>query len=95
VLVLGYLSELLLVVMLELRIVSFYRVGGFNKVIAEEPVTRLDSLGIFGFKFARLVLLPCETCVLRDGGLVLKSAIIADFGQNAGALDAADAGDDL
>ncbi len=94
-LVLGHLRELLLVVMLELRIMSFYRVGGFNKVIAEELVPRFDSLRIFGFKFAGLVLLPRETCILRDGSLVLKSVNIADFGQNACAVYAANAGDGL
>lgn len=94
-LVLRHLSELLLVVVPEFRLVSFYRVGGFNKVIAEEPVTRLDSLGIFGFEFAGLVLLPRETCILRNGGLVLKSVNIADFSQNAGAVDATNAGNGL
>lgn len=57
-LVLLHLSELLLVVGLELRIMSFYRVGSFNKVIAEKPVARSNSLGVFGFKLAGLVLAP-------------------------------------
>ena len=87
------LFEFEVVVAPKLGAASSHGVGGFQQVIAEETVAGLDEFPVLGFKFPGLVLGPDETGELGHGCLGLKAVDVADFGDDTGGVDLADAWD--
>ena len=91
-LVLVDLFEFEVIVASELGVASSHGVGGFQQIIAEETITRLDEPGVLGFEVAGLVLIPYESSELGDRGLGLKTMDIGDFSDDAGGVNLANAG---
>ena len=77
----------------ELGVASSHGVGGFQQIVAKETVARFDKSCVLGLKIAGLVLRPDEAGELGNGGLGLETVDVADFGDDAGGIDLADAGD--
>ena len=92
-LVLVDLFEFEVIVAPKLGVVSSHRVGGFQQVIAEITVAGFDHLGMLGFKITGLVFVPDKTGKFGNRGLRGKAVDIADFGNDTGRIDLANAGD--
>ena len=86
-----YLFEFEVIVAPKLGVASSHRVGGFQQVVAKVTVSGLNHLGVFRFKITGLVLRPNETGKLCDRGLGIEPVDIANFSDNAGRVDLANA----
>ena len=53
----------------KLGVASSHRVGGFQQIVAEIAVARLDEPGMLRLEVAGLVLCPDEAGILGDRGL--------------------------
>src|SRR5690606_36514133 len=84
---------LLPVILAEFRFAVFHRVGSFNQVVAKESVAGTNAFGVFGLKRTGLVPAPCQTGILGQGGLVVKTFDVANLSENAGRVNLVDAGD--
>ena len=91
-LVLVDLFEFEVVVTPELRVASSHRVGGFQQVVAEITVARFNHPGMLGLKVTGLVLMPDKTGKFGNGGLRVETVDIANFSDDAGRVDLANAG---
>jgi len=83
---------LLPVIFTEFFIAHSNRVGSFNEVVAQESVAGFDAGGVLLLEDAGLVPAPRQTRVLGDGGLILEPFNIAEFAEQTGCIDFADAG---
>ena len=77
----------------ELRVVSSHGVGGFQQIVAEETIAGFDESGILGLKISGLMLCPSKAGKLGHRCLGLKTVDVANFGDDAGGIDLANAGD--
>src|SRR5690606_36528302 len=58
-----------------------------------ESVAGTNAFGVFGLKRTGLVPAPCQTGILGQGGLVVKTFDVANLSENAGRVNLVDAGD--
>ena len=72
-------------------IVSSERIRRLNQIIAEIGIGLFIHVAVFGFKFAGLFARPNESRHLRDFRLGGKAVNVADFREDAGGIDEADA----
>ena len=77
----------------KLGVASSHGVGGLQQVVAEIAVARLDHLGMLGFKVTGLVPVPDKTGKFGNRGLRVKTMDIANFSDDTGGVDLANAGD--
>ena len=91
-LVLGDFFEFEVIVAPKLGVASSHGVGGFQQVVAEIAVARLDHLGMLGFKVTGLVLMPDKTGKFGNRGLRVKTMDIANFSDDTSGVDLANAG---
>ncbi len=91
VLVLVNLMVLEIIVSPELGVASSHRVGGFQQVVAEMSVSRLDHPGVFCLEFTGLILVPDEAGKLGDRGLRIKAVDIANLSNDSGRVNLANA----
>ena len=92
-LVLVDLFEFKVIVAPELGVASSHRVGGFQQVVAEIAVAGFNHSGVLRFKFTGLVAVPDKAGKLGDRGLRIKAVDIANFSNNTGGVDLANARD--
>ena len=92
-LVLVDLFEFEVIVAPELGVASSHGVGGFQQVVAEVAVARFDHLRMFGFKITGLISVPDKTGKFSNRGLRIKPMDIANFSDDTGGVDFANAGD--
>ena len=86
------LFEFEVIVAPKLGVASSHGVGGFQQVVAEIAVARLDKFGVLGLEIAGLVLCPNQAGVFGNGCLRVKAVDIADLGNDTGGVDLANAG---
>ena len=86
------LLELEVIVTPKLGVASSHRVGSFQQIVAKEAVAGFNKLGMLGIKLTGLVLCPDEAGIFRNRRLGLKSVDVADFGDDAGGVNLANAG---
>ena len=77
----------------KLGVASSHRVGGFQQIVAEETVAGFNEACVLCLKFTGLVLFPDEASVFGDRSLGLETVDIADFSDDTGRVDLANAGD--
>ena len=77
----------------ELGVASSHGVGGFQQIVTEETVARLDKPGVLSLEVAGLVLCPVKAGKLGHRGLGLKAVDIGDFSNDTGRVNLTDAGD--
>ncbi len=92
-LVLVDLFEFEVIVAPELGVASSHRVGGFQQIVTEIAVAGFDHLGMLGFKITGLILVPDKAGKFSNRGLRGKTVDIADFSDDTGGVDFANAGD--
>ena len=92
-LVLVDLMVLEVIVAPELGVASSHRVGGFQQIVTEIAVAGFDHLGMLGFKITGLILVPDKAGKFSNRGLRGKTVDIADFSDDTGGVDFANAGD--
>ena len=92
-LVLVDLFEFKVIVTPELGVASSHRVGSFQQVVAEIAVAGFNHLGMFCFKVTGLVPVPDKAGKLGNRGLRIKAMDIADFSNDSGGVDFANAWD--
>ena len=85
--------ELEIIVAPELGVAFSHGVGGFQQVITEVTVTGFNHLGMFRFKFTRLVLVPDKAGKLGNRGLRIKPVNVSDFSDDTSGVDLADTRD--
>ena len=91
-LVLVDLMVLEVIVAPELGVASSHRVGGFQQVVTEIAVAGFNHPGVLRFKFTGLVLGPDKAGKLGDRGLGIETVDIANFSDDTGGVDLANAG---
>ena len=87
------LFEFEVIVAPKLGVASSHGVGGFQQVVAEIAVARLDKFGVLGLEIAGLVLCPNQAGVFGNGCLRLKAVDVSDLGDDTGGMDLTNAGD--
>jgi len=92
VLVLGYFTVFISVVLAEFIIAIFHRVGSCNQAIAKETIAGFNAFCIFRLKGAGLAFAPRETFILGDSGLVAETFNVTDLRKSAGGIHSVDAG---
>ena len=92
-LVLVDLFEFEVIVAPKLGVASSHGVGGFQQVVAEIAVAGFDHFGMFGFKVTGLVPMLDKTGKFSNRGLRVKPMDIANFSDDTGRVDLANAGD--
>ena len=75
----------------KLRVAPSERIGSFEEVIAEITITGLDEVGDIGVEVTGFVFVPDDAGVFGEGSMVVKTVDVADFGDDAGRVDKADA----
>ena len=83
------LFEFEVIVAPKLGVASSHGVGGFQQVVAEIAVARLDKFGVLGLEIAGLVLCPNQAGVFGNGCLRVKAVDIAGLGNDTGGVDLA------
>ena len=90
-LVLVDLFEFEVVVAPELGVASSHRVRGFQQIVAEIAVAGFNHSGMLRFKFTGLIFVPDKAGKLGNGGLRIKPVNVADFSDDAGGVNLANA----
>ena len=85
------LMELEVIVLPELGVASSHGVGGFQQVVPKIAVSGFNHPGMLRFKFTRLVFVPNQTGKLGDGSLGVEAVNVADFSDDAGGVNLANA----
>lgn len=75
----------------ELGVASSHRVGSFQQIVAEVAVAGFNHPGVLRLKVAGLVPVPDKTSVFGNRGLRVKTVDIADFSDDTGGVDLANA----
>ena len=92
-LVLVDLFEFEVIVAPELGVASSHRVGGFQQVVTEIAVAGFNHSGVLRLEFTGLVFVSDEAGKLGDRGLRIKAVDIADFSDDTGGVNLANARD--